>query len=198
MHVVCTFVVMHFSSWTLIGIIHKVGPETEPVQSLASLQCLRRLERLNLKQTQVSDEALYAISSFQELTHLSLGSKSLTNLSLCCLSSLPKLTNLSINDAVMTVEGLYSFKPPTTLRMIDLRGCWLLTEHDIVSFCRRHPQIEVTHEHVRLFASDHIGINRPSPSRSTLKTCEVNEVGKLHISPFFIGEELILLPRFSN
>lgn len=174
----------------LSGIIHQVDPEMDPVLSLTSLQCLRRLERLNLEQTSVRDAVLYSISSFKELTHLSLRSDHLTDMSLYYLSSLPKLRNLSINDAVLTNQGLDSFKPPTTLRTMNLRGCWLLPKEAIVTFCRSHPQIEVTHEHVPLFPSDHIGSNRPSPSRLTLETSQVNEAGKLPISPFFIGKKL--------
>ncbi|PON34218.1 LRR domain containing protein [Parasponia andersonii] len=174
------------------GIIYQVGsPETEPVPSLLALQSLRNLKKLNLEQTQVSDAALYSVSSLQELTHLSLGNFSLTDISLSYMSSLTKLTNLSIHDAVLTNGGLNSFQSPAALRMMDLTGCWLLTEDAIVSFCKTHSHVEVIHEDVHVFPSDLRCLDRPSPYRSTVKTSQLSqEDSKIPISPCFIDQRL--------
>lgn len=180
------------------GIIHQVGSEMDPVLSLTSLQSLTHLERLNLEHTLVRDAALNSISLFHELTYLSLKNASLTDISLYYISSIPKLTNLTINDAVLTNRGLDSFKPPATLRMIDLRGCWLLTEDAIVSFSRSHPQIEVRHEHVQIIPSQDICSNRPSPSRLTWKTSQQNQEQKIPVSPSFIGKECTFIPCSSK
>nr|XP_048319753.1 chaoptin isoform X2 [Ziziphus jujuba var. spinosa] len=178
------------SSTHIKGIIHQVGCEMDPVLSLTSLQSLTHLERLNLEHTLVRDAALDTISSFHELTYLSLNGVSLTDISLHSTSSIPKLTNLTINNAVVTNLGLVSFKPPATLRMIDLQGCWLLTEDAIVSFSRSHPQIEVRHEHAHIIPSQHISSNRPSPSRSTWKNSQLNQEQKIPVSPSFIDQRL--------
>lgn len=172
------------------GIIYQVGgPETDPVPSLLALQSLRNLKTLNLQLTQVRDAALYSVSSLQELTHLSLRNASLTDITLSYISSLTKLTNLSIHDAVLTNWGLNSFKPPATLKMMDLTGCWLLTEDAIISFCKHHSRIEVRHEHVHVFPSDLNCSDRSSPSQSNSKTSQLSqEDRKIPISPCFIGK----------
>ena len=172
------------------GIIYQVGgPETEPVHSLLALQSLRNLKKLNLEQTQVRDAALYSVSSLKGLTHLSLRNASLTDISLSYMSSLTKLTKLSIHDAVLTNVGLNSFKPPATVKTMDLTGCWLLTEDAIVSFYKTHSQIEVTHELVHVLKSDQSCSARPSSSRSTLKVPQSSQKDrKTPLSPCFIGK----------
>lgn len=176
----------------LSGIIHHIGSETDPVPSLQALKSLRELKRLNLEQTRVMDAELFWVSGFQELTHLSLRNASLTDISLSYMSSLPKLTNLSIHDAVLTNWGLTSFQPPATLKSMDLRGCWLLTEDAILSFCRIHPQVEVRHEHVHVLPSDQLCSDRPSASRSPLNTTQQSqEDRKIRISPCFIGKKFL-------
>lgn len=179
------------SNTNIKGIIHHIGSETDPVPSLQALKSLRELKRLNLKQTRVMDAELFWVSGFQELTHLSLRNASLTDISLSYMSSLPKLTNLSIHDAVLTNWGLTSFQPPATLKSMDLRGCWLLTEDAILSFCRIHPQVEVRHEHVHVLPSDQLCSDRPSASRSPLNTTQQSqEDRKIRISPCFIDQRL--------
>jgi len=160
------------------------------VNSLLSLMALQnlKLERLNLEHTQVRDEALYPLSSFQELRYLSLKSASLADISLYYLSSIPKLTNLSICDAVLTNYGLDMFKAPETLKLLDLKGCWLLTEDTILSFCRNHPQVEVRHELGTLFPVNQNGLNHSSPSRSTSKTMQMTKKkDQIPLSPYFVG-----------
>ncbi|KAL6182357.1 hypothetical protein ACLB2K_043780 [Fragaria x ananassa] len=153
-------------------------PELEPdsVLSLSALQSLRHLlERLNLADTQVMDAALYPLTSFLELRHLSLKNASLTDFSLNYVSSISKLTNVCINDGVLTNSGLISFKPPATLRMMDLRGCWLLTVDAITSFSKTHPQIEVWHDLIHISPLDQTISSAAPSSRSTLKTSQVKK-----------------------
>jgi hypothetical protein len=150
---------------------------------------------LNIEETRVRDAALKPLSSFQELRSLSLRSTSLTDVSLDYLSSLPKLINLRFRDAVLTNCGLISFNPSATLKLLDLRGCWLLTRDAILSFCRNHPQIEVRHELVHIPPIDKIGSSRPSPSRLTSRTFPVNQKqqGNIPLSSYFVGKTLYLI-----
>lgn len=114
--------------------------------SLTALQSLNHLERLDLQETRVSDESLYPLSSFQELNYLFLKSLHLTDISSHHLSRFPRLMNLSVRDAVLTNGWLHSFKPRAVLKLLDLRGCWLLTEDAIFGFHIKYPQVELLHE----------------------------------------------------
>lgn len=163
------------SNTDIKGFIQQVGAETDLVLSLTALQNLNHLESLNLEQTQVSDATLFPLSTFKELIHLSLRNASLTDVSLHQLSFLSKLTNLSIRDAVLTNSGLGSFKPPRSLKLLDLHGGWLLTEDAILQFCKMHPRIEVWHELSVICPSDQIGSNGLSPSRTSLRASLVKQ-----------------------
>ncbi|KAJ7945040.1 putative F-box/LRR protein [Quillaja saponaria] len=159
--------------------------------SLAALQNLNHLQRLNLEQTQVRDEALCPLSSFPQLSYLSLKRASLTDISLYYLSSIPKLTNLSVRDAVLTNYGLNLFKPPATLEFLDLRGCWLLTADAILSFCRSHPQIEVRHELSHVVPSGQIVSSRASQLQFTSRPIEAHKkIENISMSPCFIDQRL--------
>lgn len=170
------------------GFLQQERIHLDSLLSLTALQSLKQLERLNLEHTQVRDEALYPLSSFQELRYLSLKSASLADISLYYLSSIPKLTSLSVCDAVLTNYGLEMFKPPETLKLMDLRDCWLLTKDAIMSFCRIHPQIEVKHELVTIVPFDQNGLNHSSPSRLTSRTKQAaKKKESMAVSPDFIG-----------
>ncbi|KAK9275088.1 hypothetical protein L1049_022347 [Liquidambar formosana] len=129
------------------------------------------------------------------LSDLSLKNVSLTDISLHHLSSLPKLTNLGICDAVLTNGGLESFKPPSTLKILNLRGCWLLTEDAILSFCEYNPQVEVRHELVHILPADQNGFRNSSP-RANLRTSQVkHKRGKMptsssRLDDFFLDQRL--------
>uniref|UniRef100_A0A5B7AVA2 Uncharacterized protein n=1 Tax=Davidia involucrata TaxID=16924 RepID=A0A5B7AVA2_DAVIN len=182
--------VINLSNTNVKGLIHQVGAEPDWIPSLTALQNLKCLERLDLEETQVGDAALYPLSSFQELSSLSLGSGSLTDMSLYHLSSIPKLTNLRIQDAVLTNGGLDSFNPPATLKMLDLRGCWLLTQDALSLFCKNHPKIEVRHELVRILQTSKESSNYSSPSLGTWKTSQVKQKrGKAHTLQFRFPED---------
>ncbi|KAM2227838.1 hypothetical protein ACFXTI_014605 [Malus domestica] len=181
------------SNTNIKGVIHQVEPESAPVLSLSALQSLRHLEKLNLKDTKVTDAALDPLKSFHELTDLTLKSASLTDKSLYHTSSIPKLTNLCVHDGVLTNSGLNSYKPPSTLRMMDLSGCWLLTEDAISSFCKAHSQIELRHELVHISPSKQIVSNSPSSSRSNRKASQAKQKQKqenVPVLPGFLDQRL--------
>lgn len=145
--------------------------EEEAKPSLAALKSLTALKTLSLEHPYLSDIALSPLSSLTGLTHLSLKSKSLTDSTLHHLSSLPNLVSLGFQDAVLTNLGLETFKPPSSLRTLDLRGCWLLTEAAVTGLCKKHPHIKVMHE----FALESSSLDqnkilpRSSPPQSVLK-----------------------------
>lgn len=169
------------------GFLHQGRTDVESPLSLTALQH-HKLERLNLEHTQIRDEALYPLSTFQELRYLSLKSASLADVSLDYLSSIPKLTNLSVCDAVLTNYGLDMFMVPETLKLLDLRGCWLLTEDTILSFCRNHPHVEVRHELGTVFPFNQNGLDHSSPFRSTSSTKQVaKKKDQIPVSPYFGG-----------
>ncbi|XP_021277525.1 negative regulator of reactive oxygen species [Herrania umbratica] len=181
--------VIDLSNTNIKGYIHQPGTELHMDSTLAALQNLRYLESLNLEHTQVRDPDLYPLSSCNELGHLSLKCASLTDATLHHLSSLPKLTNLRVCEAVLTNSGLDTFSPPTTLRMLDLMGCWLLSEDAIASFIRKHPQVEIRHEVVQILSTEQPNIsNHASPSQPPLKTSQGQ--GKVPISQFFVDQRL--------
>ncbi|KAM7259384.1 hypothetical protein ACFE04_015125 [Oxalis oulophora] len=161
-------------------------PGVEPVLSLTMLEGLTSLESLNLEHTQIQDDALHPLSRVQNLKHLYLKSP-LTDNSLYQMSTLSKLTNLTIRDAVLTSYALASFMAPTTLQFMDLRGCWLLTEDVISSFCKTYPQIEVRHEFVRVSPKEQF--SSPSPSR--IRTTPSDKMkGKIPLSNSFVDQRL--------
>lgn len=183
--------VVDLSNTNITGFIHQVGEEANLIPSLTALQRLNCLQSLNLEHTQVRDVALDAISSFQELSHLSLKSASLTDVALHHLSPLSKLTNLAFCDAVLTNSALDLFIPPVYLKMLDLRGCWLLTEDAISSFCKKHPLIKVKHELLDVSPSEQSSCNRSSPSQILLRPSQMNgKQGKMPLSPYFIDQRL--------
>ncbi|EPS60572.1 hypothetical protein M569_14231, partial [Genlisea aurea] len=120
------------------------------VPSFSALNHLWNLERLNLEGINLHDAAAAAISSLADipkLSHLFLRSFSLTDDSLHRSCSLPNLIRLGFRDAVATDVGLGNLcSPPPSLRVLDLRGCWLLSGDGLVSFGRKHSRVEVRHE----------------------------------------------------
>ncbi|KAJ8764918.1 hypothetical protein K2173_010383 [Erythroxylum novogranatense] len=162
---------------------NRTASEPDMIPSLAALKSLSVLETLNLENTKVTYAALPPLPSFQKLINLYLRSASLTDDSLHLLSSLLNLKRLGICDAVLTSQGLDSFKTPATLDMLDLRGCWLLSEDDILAFCRRHPQIEIRHEHLSCSTSCQRGSNWTSTSRIYLEPSQMRRnQGKMSMS----------------
>ncbi|XWS50080.1 hypothetical protein CRYUN_Cryun12cG0057600 [Craigia yunnanensis] len=184
--------VIDLSNTNIKGFIHQPGTESHIDSTLIALQNLSYLESLNLEHTQVRDPDFYPLSICKELSHLSLKCASLTDATLHHLSSLPKLTNLHVCEGVLTNSGLDTFSPPTTLRVLDLMGCWLLTEDAISSFLRKHPLVEIRHEVVQNLSTEQQNLShRPSPSQQFSKTYRGDKKqGKVPISEFFVDQRL--------
>ncbi|CAN1254383.1 F-box protein At3g58530 [Linum perenne] len=159
--------VLDLSNTKIKGFIRQEGDEADDITSLTNLLGLNGLESLKLEHTLVADTALVPLSNMKELGHLSLRSASLTDNALHHLSYLSKLTNLGLQDAVLTDKGLESFKTPSSLKVLDLSDCWLLTEDTLTSFCRRHPLIEVRHEHLRTTDQGEVSTSPSSSSSSS-------------------------------
>lgn len=178
-------------SFEITGFIDSGDAEPDKIYSLTALQSLS-LERLNLEQIHFQDDALCSLLDFPELRHLFLQSGYLTDLSLHHWSSLRCLTTLGFRDAVLTNHGLDSFKPPATLEMLDLRGCWLLTEDAISLFHRKYPRIELKHELTHISASDHPPSNLTSKSQFNRKSPPATiNLDNLCLSPTFVGEPFL-------
>lgn len=136
------------------GVIQQSSAEDDCILSLTSLENLNQLEKLNLEETALKDEAITPISNMKQLTHLSLRSSFLTDASLHHLSSIPNLINLNMRDAILTNAGIDHFTPPPLLQVLDLTGCWLLTKDAVWSFVQRHPNVEVRHAIMTNILSD--------------------------------------------
>ncbi|KAI4369808.1 hypothetical protein MLD38_018212 [Melastoma candidum] len=156
--------------------------------SLTALRSLQ-LERLNIEQTLVQDDTLLPLCHLTELRHLSLQNNHLTDLSLHQLSPLQKLKTLGFRDAVLTARGLELYKPPKSLEMMDLTGCWLLSVDALKEFQRKHPRIHLRHEHILSLESH--------PSSGRYKTRENAKCGfkhraseKLSVSSYFFDQRL--------
>lgn len=177
------------------GFLNRVESDQVWNLSLSAFHSLDHLERLELEETQIKDAALSPLSSICKLGYISLRSGPLTDACLYHLSQIRNLVNLEVQDAVLTNAGLYSFNPPSGLKILDLRGCWLLTEDALLSFCQKHPSIEVKHEHVSTFPSDKAASHHSSPSQLTSRTSEYKHKQNKQPSPplrfkneSFIGE----------
>ncbi|PPD73679.1 hypothetical protein GOBAR_DD29390 [Gossypium barbadense] len=184
--------VIDLSNTNIKGFFLQLGTESHVDSTLTALQNLSYLESLNLEHTQVRDPDLLPLLSCKNLSHLSLKCASLTDATLHLLSSLPKLTTLHVRDAVLTTNGLDAFSPPTTLRVLDLMGCWLLTEDAISQFLKKHPQVEIRHEIVQNLSTEHQTIsNRLSTSQQSLKGPQRNKKqGNLPMPEFFVDQRL--------
>lgn len=176
----------------IAGFTQQVGDEANVVFSLTALRSLKNLKSLNLEHTQVSDATICPLSALGELSHLSLRTASLTDISLDQLSSLSKLISLGIRDAVLTNTALSTFETPENLKILDLRGCWLLTEDGISSFSKFHPQIEVKHELVQISPLNKVGSSSPSPLRVSSRILKINQRQEpsrmLPMSQSFLGK----------
>ncbi|KAI3907053.1 hypothetical protein MKX01_027954 [Papaver californicum] len=181
--------VIDLSSTNIKGFIYHAGQEQDEVSSLSELQSLNHLEKLNLEETHIKDEALQSLSRLQGLKTLCLKSDFLTHMSLHSISCLPNLRFLGVRDAVLTNDGLCMFNPPPMLETLDLRGCWLLTEDTISLFCETHPQIILKHECAQICSAVVFSGDHSSPQRSTSKTSPL----KLKKSKWFPSPPSIIL-----
>ncbi|XP_043716869.1 internalin I isoform X2 [Telopea speciosissima] len=154
--------VINLSNTAVRGFTYWVGDDPDQVPSLTALQNLNHLERLDLEDTQVGDGAMSPLSSLQELNYLFLKGGNISDVSLELMASIPKLKFLRICGGVLTNAGLHAFRPPVMLEMLDLSGCWLLTEDALSLFHKNHPHIEVKHELSAGLFADQVACDRPS------------------------------------
>lgn len=129
----------------LSGYIRQVSDEDDAL-SLTALQDLKHLEILHLEKTRVTDEAINALPGLEELSDLSLNSTIITDKCLEHLSRVKNLVNLCVQGTLLTNGALESFNPPITLKLLDLRDCWLLTMDSLSMFCKKHSGVKVRHD----------------------------------------------------
>ncbi|XP_021757655.1 F-box/LRR-repeat protein 13-like [Chenopodium quinoa] len=183
---------LDLSNTNIKGFIHPSRNEDE-VFSLAALQDLKHLERLDLEKTKVNDAAVYALLGSGELSHLSLNSTALTDKCLEYLSQVKKLVRLSIQGTLLTNGAVESFNPPVTLEVLDLRGCWLLTIDSLRSFCKKYPGIRVRHDHLSLASADlNCSVPNAALSQKSLKASKLKQrEGKSSVSPTLFNKEAL-------
>ncbi|KAJ0048389.1 hypothetical protein Pint_14993 [Pistacia integerrima] len=162
---------------------------------------LPNLEIFSLSGTQIDDVAMSYIGMMTSLKAIDLSNTDIKGfirqvgaetdlvLSLTALQSLNHLERLNLEQTQVRDAALSP--PPETLKLLDLRGCWLLSEDSIMLFCKRNPQIEVRHERRSVAPSDQVGPNRPSPSRISLMASQMNKKPEqLPLSLCFIDQRL--------
>ncbi|KAJ8527013.1 hypothetical protein K7X08_029490 [Anisodus acutangulus] len=174
---------INLSGTNIRGIINDVDSESNSTSSLSGLCDLDHLERLDLEETRIKDSALVPLPSFRKLSYLSLRSGHLTDTTLHQLSSNRSLVTLGIRDGVLTNTGLYLFNPPPSMRILDLRGCWLLTEDALLSFQQRHPQIEVRHDLLSIALIKRLSVHSPLSQAKPRTKLYTNKKGGPSTSP---------------
>ncbi|KAG5593352.1 hypothetical protein H5410_043866 [Solanum commersonii] len=166
------------------GISNEVDSDLDCVSSLSGLSTLEHLERLDLEETRIKDSALAPLPSFRKLSHLFLRSGSLADTTLHQLSSITSLVTLGIRDGVLTNTGLDVFNPPPPMKILDLRGCWLMTEDALLSFQQRHPQIEVRHDLLSIALVKRLSVSSPLSQATPRAKLYINKKGGSSTSPF--------------
>jgi len=125
--------------------------------SMSAFEHLKYLESLNLEDTPLSAEVIPPLGSFAVLKYLYLRSDFLSDPALHAFSAASNLIHLGFCGNILSSSGLLQFVPPATLRVLDLRGCWILTGDAISTFCKRHPIIEVRHELMQELKANSVG-----------------------------------------
>jgi Leucine-rich repeat (LRR) protein len=90
--------------------------------AIAYIRGWRKLQRLNLRGTDVTDTALEYIAQIPSLRSLDVSYTQVTNTGLDFLSSLPKLEELVIGGNKVTGAGLRVLKQLPSLRSLSLKG----------------------------------------------------------------------------
>ncbi|OIT00970.1 PREDICTED: uncharacterized protein LOC109229351 isoform X3 [Nicotiana attenuata] len=161
---------INLSGTNIRGMVNEVDSDPNCISSLSGLCNLDHLERLDLEETRIKDSALAPLPSFRKLSYLFLRSGSLTDTSLHQLSSIRSLVTLGIRDGVLTNAGLIVFNPPPSMTILDIRGCWLLTEDALLSFQQKHRQVEVRHDLLSIALVKRLSIHSSLSQVTTSRT----------------------------
>ncbi len=92
------------------------------VDDLQPLQALKRLERLRILNTQLTDESLGPLKKFRGLKWFGIDSPQITDAGMIPLQSLTGLTYLSLNNAQITDSGLARLAGLTKLETLVIGG----------------------------------------------------------------------------
>ncbi|CAI5476873.1 unnamed protein product [Closterium sp. Yama58-4] len=88
----------HVSTMTHLTSINLYSTSGFSAEGIKHLFRLPRLEKLDLRASDISDSALEGIGSLTSLTHLYLYTTKVTDAGLPCLTDLPSLTHLALNE----------------------------------------------------------------------------------------------------
>jgi internalin A len=91
-------------------------------EGLAALKGWRRLKRLNIHGTKISDTTLEHISGITSLEELNIGSAMITDVGLERLASLPNLRQLTIGGNELGDAGLQALRQMPSLQYLDISG----------------------------------------------------------------------------
>jgi hypothetical protein len=91
-------------------------------EGLAAIKGWRKLKRLNLHGTKISDTSLEHISGITTLEYVNIGSAMITDVGLERLSSLPNLKELTIGGNELGDAGLQALRQLPGLTFLDLSG----------------------------------------------------------------------------
>jgi len=91
-------------------------------EGLAAIKGWRKLKRLNLHGTKISDTSLEHISGITTLEYVNIGSAMITDVGLERLSSLPNLKELTIGGNELGDAGLQALRQLPGLTYLDLSG----------------------------------------------------------------------------
>jgi Leucine-rich repeat (LRR) protein len=89
---------------------------------LSAIKGWRRLKRLNVRGTKVTDMTVRYVASVPSIESLDIGFTQVTDVGLDPLASLPNLTELSIGGNKLTGSGLQPLRQMTGLTYLDLSG----------------------------------------------------------------------------
>jgi hypothetical protein len=162
---------------------------------MSAFEHLKYLESLNLEDTPLSAEVIPPLASLAALKYLYLKSDFLSDPALHALSAASNLIHLGFCGNILSSSGLLQFVPPTTLCVLDLSGCWILTGEAISTFRKRHPTIELRHELMEEVQANFVGGSQFRKPRRRQSPHVKSEVGNSFAGPSrlrdicFVGED---------
>ncbi|KXG21547.1 uncharacterized protein LOC8055749 isoform X1 [Sorghum bicolor] len=150
---------------------------------MSAFEHLKYLESLNLEDTPLSAEVIPPLASLAALKYLYLKSDFLSDPALHALSAASNLIHLGFCGNILSSSGLLQFVPPTTLCVLDLSGCWILTGEAISTFRKRHPTIELRHELMEEVQANFVGGSQFRKPRRRQSPHVKSEVGNSFAGP---------------